>query len=180
MIGQKFPDFKMIAVKPFFNFPEENEVSAFEYIDQDSFKGQWKVFYFYPRDFTFVCPTEIIAFSQLNDEFNKRNTVVLGGSPDNEHVKLAWRRNHPDLKSLNHYSFVDAAAKLSAELGILQENNYILRATYIIDENNIIQHVSMLPEKIGRNPLETLRLLDALQSDDIAFCNRPIGGFNSY
>lgn len=175
-VGEKFPDFKFIGVKPKFNNPEENGVSAFEVIDNNSFNGKWKIVYFYPKDFTFVCPTEIVAFDQLVNEFEKRDTILLGGSPDNEFVKLAWRNDHPQLKGLNHYSFADAGSKLSAELGILSSDNVPLRATFIIDPEGVIQHVSVTPDKVGRNPIETLRLLDALQSDELAFCNRPVGG----
>lgn len=175
-VGEKFPDFRMIAVKPKFNAPEEKGISAFEVVNEQSFDGKWKIIYFYPKDFTFVCPTEIVAFDQLVEEFEKRNTVLLGGSPDNEFVKLAWRNDHPQLKGLNHYSFADAASKLSAELGIISSDGVPLRATFIIDPEGVIQHVSVTPDKVGRNPIETLRLLDALQSDELSFCNRPIGG----
>lgn len=175
-VGQQFPHFNVIAVKPKFNEHEENGVSAFEKIDNFSFKGQWKVIYFYPKDFTFICPTEIVAFDQISDEFTNRNAVLLGGSPDNEFVKLAWRNSNEQLKGLNHYSFADAASKLSNELGILSEDGVPLRATFIVDPRGIVQHVSVTPDKVGRNPIETLRILDALQYEGLAFCNRPIGG----
>src|SRR5690554_3059658 len=106
-IGDKLPEFSVVAAKPGFNQPEENGVSAFETITQDSFEGKWKVIFFYPKDFTFVCPTEIVEFAKLNEEFADRDAVVLGGSTDNEFVKLAWRREHPDLNGLNQWSFAD-------------------------------------------------------------------------
>lgn len=176
-VGQKFPvHFSMQAVKPFFNEPEENGESAFINVNSSSFGGKWRIFYFYPKDFTFVCPTEIFAFGQLKEEFDKRDTVLLGGSPDNEYVKLAWRNSHSQLKGLNHYSFADASSRLAQELGIIDEDGITLRATFIVDPNNVIQHVSVTPDKVGRNPIETLRILDALQSNELSFCNRPIGG----
>src|SRR5690606_24089151 len=83
-VGAKLPAFKIIGVKPGFNSHEENGVSAFEPITQDSFEGKWKVIFFYPKDFTFVCPTEIAEFAKLGKDFEDRDTVVLGGSTDNE------------------------------------------------------------------------------------------------
>ncbi|HBS31194.1 MAG TPA: alkyl hydroperoxide reductase, partial [Parvularcula sp.] len=94
-IGDRIPDFRVTGVKPKFNSHEENGQSAFEELTQDSFPGKWKVIYFYPKDFTFVCPTEIAEFGRLAKEFADRDAVVLGGSSDNEFVKLAWRRDHP-------------------------------------------------------------------------------------
>ena len=82
-VGQTLPDFKIIGVKPGFNSHEENGVSAFEPITKDSFEGKWKVIFFYPKDFTFVCPTEIAEFASLARDFDDRDTVVLGGSTDN-------------------------------------------------------------------------------------------------
>lgn len=78
-IGDKLPDFTVVGVKPGFNAHEENGVSAFEEITQDSFEGKWKVIYFYPKDFTFVCPTEIVEFAKLESEFADRDCVVMGG-----------------------------------------------------------------------------------------------------
>lgn len=120
-IGQKIPDFSLIAVKPKFNHHEEEGLSAFETITQDSFPGKWKIIFFYPKDFTFVCPTEIVEFAKLNGEFADRDAIVLGGSTDNEFVKLAWRREHKDLTSLNQYSFADSNGKLTDGLGIRDE-----------------------------------------------------------
>ena len=99
-VGEKLPDFKIMGVKPGFNNHEEKGVSAFEPVNQTSFPGKWKVIFFYPKDFTFVCPTEIAEFARLNKEFADRDAVVLGGSVDNEFSKLAWRRSHPDLDKL--------------------------------------------------------------------------------
>lgn len=176
-IGQKIPDFSIVVVKPGFNHHEENGQSAFETITQDSFPGKWKVLYFYPKDFTFVCPTEIIAFAQLNNEFADRDAIVLGGSTDNEFVKLAWRREHKDLHGLNQYSFADITGNLMNKLGIKDEQSgAALRATFIIDPENTIQHVSVNALNVGRNPQEILRILDALQTDELCPCNRQIGG----
>lgn len=176
-VGQKIPHFTVVAVKPGFNDFEEQGHSAFERITENSFPGKWKVLFFYPKDFTFVCPTEIVEFAKLNREFTDRDAVVLGGSLDNEFVKLAWRRDHKDLHALNQYSFADSRGELTDGFGIRdQESGVPLRATFIIDPENIIQHVSVNGLQVGRNPQEVLRILDGLQTDELCPCNRPIGG----
>ena len=96
-LGDQMPEFEVTGVKPGFMKHEENGESAFETLTEKSFEGKWKVIFFYPKDFTFICPTEIVEFAKLNEEFEDRDTVVLGGSTDNEFCKLAWRREHPDI-----------------------------------------------------------------------------------
>src|SRR5579862_4537832 len=106
-VGDKVEAFTVTAAKPGFNHPEENGQSAFEEVTEQSFPGKWKIIYFYPKDFTFVCPTEIVEFAKLAKDFEDRDAVVLGGSTDNEHSKLGWRREHPDLNSLKIWQFGD-------------------------------------------------------------------------
>lgn len=189
-IGYRIDPFKVIGVKPGFNDHEEDGQSAFEEITEKSFEGKWKIIYYYPKDFTFVCPTEIVAFDKLAGEFAERDAVVLGGSTDNEFCKLAWRRSHPDLNRLGHWSFADvlppyiqtpvvgiSGGNLIDQLGVRDpEAGVALRVTYIVDPNNIIQHVSANNLSVGRNPEETLRILDALQTDELCPCNRKVGG----
>ncbi|GGZ98053.1 alkyl hydroperoxide reductase [Ignatzschineria ureiclastica] len=176
-VGDTLEPFEVVAAKPGFNNPEENGVSAFETITEKSFPGKWKVIYFYPKDFTFVCPTEIVEFGKIAKEFEDRDAVLMGGSTDNEFCKLAWRRDHPDLDKLNHYSFGDPAGELVDMLGVRDENSGVcLRATFIVDPHNVIQHVSVNPDSVGRNVPEVLRILDALQTDELCPCNRPVGG----
>ena len=176
-IGDQLPEFEVTGVKPGFNKHEENGESAFEAITEKSFEGKWKVIFFYPKDFTFVCPTEIVEFAKLNEEFADRDAVVLGGSTDNEFCKLAWRREHADLNKLDQWSFADTNGTLVDALGVREPNAGVaLRATFIVDPHNVIQHVSVNGLNVGRNPKETLRILDALQSDELCPCNRPVGG----
>ena len=175
-VGNKINNFKIIGIKPKFEKHEENNESAFLEINESSFPNKWKVIYFYPKDFTFVCPTEISEYAKLNNEFEDRDCVVLGGSTDNEFCKLAWRREHPDLSKLNQWSFADTEGTLVDELGIRSEEGVALRATFIIDPHNVIQHLSVNNLNVGRNPNETLRILDALQTDELCPCNRPVGG----
>lgn len=176
-VGDKLEAFSVTGVKPGFNAHEENGVSAFEAITETSFPGKWKVIYFYPKDFTFVCPTEIVGFAQLNQDFADRDAVVLGGSSDNEFVKLAWRREHADLRGLNQWQFADTTGALIDQLGVREQAAGVaLRATFIVDPDNTIQHVSVNNLNVGRNPQEILRLLDGLQTDELCPCNRAVGG----
>ena len=176
-IGDQLPEFSVVGVKPKFNHHEEDGNSAFETITEKSFEGKWKVIFFYPKDFTFVCPTEIVEFAKLNDEFEDRDTVVLGGSTDNEFCKLAWRRAHPDLDKLNQLSFADSQGGFTDALGIRDKDEGVaLRATFIVDPHNTIQHVSVNALNVGRNPAEVLRIVDGLQTDELCPCNRPVGG----
>jgi lipoyl-dependent peroxiredoxin subunit C len=176
-IGDTLEAFNVTAAKPGFNLPEENSTSAFETLTEKSFPGKWKVMYFYPKDFTFVCPTEIVEFGKLAKDFAERDAVLLGGSGDNEFVKLAWRREHKDLSKLNHYAFGDTTGALIDQLGIRDKTAGVaLRATFIVDPQNVIQHVSVNNLNVGRSPVEVLRILDGLQTHELCACNRPAGG----
>ena len=176
-VGDKLESFKVTGVKPGFNHHEENGISAFEDITESSFPGKWKVIYFYPKDFTFVCPTEIAGFNRLAEEFAEREAILMGGSVDNEFVKLAWRREHPDLDKLGHYQFGDTSGSLIDQLGIREKDSGVaLRATFILDPDNTIQHVSVNNLDVGRNPEEVLRILDSLQTGGLCACNRRVGG----
>lgn len=176
-VGDKLDPFKVMGVKPGFNNPDEDGVSAFEEITESSFPGKWKVIYFYPKDFTFVCPTEIVGYNNLAKDFEDRDAVLMGGSVDNEFVKLAWRRDHSDLSKLGHYSFSDTTGSLLDQLGVREKNAGVaLRATFIVDPDNVIQHVTVNNLNVGRSPEETLRILDALQTEELCGCNRAAGG----
>ncbi|MDB5953005.1 MAG: alkyl hydroperoxide reductase [Massilia sp.] len=176
-VGDKLDPFSVPAAKPGFNAHEENGVSAFETITESSFPGKWKIIYFYPKDFTFVCPTEIVEFGHIANDLADRDAVLMGGSTDNEFSKLAWRREHPDLNKLNHYSFGDSRGDLVDMLGVRdKEAGVALRASFIVDPDNTIQHVSVNNLNVGRNPQEILRILDGLQTDELCPCNRAIGG----
>jgi lipoyl-dependent peroxiredoxin subunit C len=176
-VGRTLPEFKIVGVKPGFMRHEEGGESAFETLTQDSFPGKWKVIFFYPKDFTFVCPTEIAEFARLSRDFSDRDAVVLGGSLDNEFSKLAWRREHPDLHKLPIWSFADPAGRFAQALGVIDEAEGVAqRATFVVDPYNVIQHVYVTNLSVGRSPADTLRVLDALQTDELCPCNRPVGG----
>jgi alkyl hydroperoxide reductase subunit AhpC len=165
-VGQAFPNFSVTATV------STDKNKAFETISDSSYSGKWKVYFFWPKDFTFVCPTEIAAFGKLNQEFADRDAQVLGGSTDSEFVHLAWRNNHEDLKNLPFPMLADVKRELSAALGILDPNAGVCqRATYIVDPQNIIRFVMVNDLSVGRNPQEVIRVLDALQTDELCPCN---------
>ena len=133
--------------------------------------------YFYPRDFTSVCGSEVEAFAALAKTFSDHNAVLLGGSTDNEHSKLGWRRETPALDQPGHHAFADEAGTLVDQLGVRDRATGIaLRATFIVDPDNVICHVSVNSLLVGRNPDEVLRVLDALQTDAPCACQRGVGG----
>ena len=176
-VGQTLPEFRIVGVKPRFMRHEEGGVSAFETLTKASFPGKWKVIFFYPKDFTFVCPTEIAEFARLNAQFDERDAIVLGGSTDNEHSKLGWRREHPDLHELAIWNFADNGSAFARDLGVLNaEEGVAQRATFNVDPDNGVQHVYVTNLNVGRNPQDTLRVLDALQTDELCPCNRTVGG----
>lgn len=175
-IGDKLPEFSVTGVKPGFNSHEEGGASAFEALNEKSFSGKWKVIFFYPKDFTFVCPTEIAEFARLNKEFADRDAIVLGGSTDNEFCKLAWRRDHKDLDKLPIWQFADTNGSLTDGLGVRSSAGVAYRYTFIVDPDNVIQHVYANNLNVGRAPKDTLRVLDALQTDELCPCNREVGG----
>ena len=122
--------------------------------------------------FHLICPTEIAAFGKLNGEFNDRDAVVYGVSIDSEYVHLAWRQNHADLKDLPFPMLADIKRELSAALGVLDKTAGVAqRATFIVDPENVIRFVYVTDLSVGRNPQEVLRVLDALQTDELCPCN---------
>ncbi|TVR83488.1 MAG: peroxiredoxin [Rhodospirillales bacterium] len=165
-VGDRFPAFHLKAVV------STDPKSAFTEVSDQTEAGKWKVVFFWPKDFTFVCPTEIAAFGQLNEEFNDRDAVVYGVSTDSEYVHLAWRQHHEDLHDLPFAMLSDLKRELSAALGILDKAEGVcLRATFIVDPDGIIRFVSVNDLNVGRNPQEVLRTLDALQTDELCPCN---------
>ena len=143
----------------------------FTTITNDDHAGKWRVVFFWPKDFTFVCPTEIAAFGKLNDEFEDRDAQVLGVSIDSEFVHFQWRAQHEDLKKLPFPMLSDIKRELAGATGVLNADGVADRVTFIVDPNNEIQFVSATAGSVGRNVDEVLRVLDALQSDELCACN---------
>jgi peroxiredoxin (alkyl hydroperoxide reductase subunit C) len=165
-VGDRIPQFDLQAVVAL------EQDKAFARITDRSDAGKWKVIFFWPKDFTFVCPTEIAAFGKLNREFNDRDAVIYGASTDSEFVHLAWRRQHPDLKNLPFPMLADIKREFSTAFGILdRQEGVALRATFIVDPDGVIRFASVHDLSVGRNVEEVLRTLDALQSDELCPCN---------
>jgi peroxiredoxin (alkyl hydroperoxide reductase subunit C) len=144
----------------------------FKMISNTSHKGKWQVLFFWPMDFTFVCPTEIAEFGKANAEFQKKNAQLLGASTDSHFVHLAWRQQHPELKDLPFPMLADIKRELSTALGILHKDAGVcLRATFIINPDGIIRWASANDLPVGRNVAEVLRTLDALQTEKLTPCN---------
>jgi len=165
-IGRRFPEFTLTGVV-------SNEVkNAFQTFTHESFPGKWKVVFFWPKDFTFVCPTEIAAFGKLDKEFRARDAQLLGVSIDSEFVHLAWRREKDELRALPFPMLADIKRELASSLGILDpEAGVAQRATFIVDPQGVIRFVYVTDLNVGRSPEEVLRVLDALQTDELCPCN---------
>jgi len=190
-VGDKLEPFVVTGINP--------GSDKFFDITEKSFEGKWKIIVYYPKDFTFVCPTEIVAYDKLFQDFADRDAVLLTGSTDNEFCKLGWQASHEDLKKIKHIQFADTIRQgyqtgdtpttlgeesnyrwnegLINQLGVFYEPaGAALRATFIVDPDNVIQHVTVNNLNVGRSPEETLRVLDALQTGELCACNRTVGG----
>ncbi|VVC76628.1 Alkyl hydroperoxide reductase subunit C [Aquicella siphonis] len=146
--------------------------TAFADFTDKTYKNKWLVLFFWPKDFTFVCPTEIAEFGKLNQEFADRDAQLLGVSTDSEFVHLAWKQQKDELRALPFPMLADLKRELSGELGILDKQEGVAkRAVYIIDPQGVIRFAMVTDMKVGRNPGEVLRVLDALQTDELCPCN---------
>ena len=144
----------------------------FKQISNSTYNGKWLVLFFWPMDFTFVCPTEIAEFGKANAQFEKHNAQVLGASTDSHYVHLAWRQQHPELKTLPFPMLADIKRELSSALGILHKDAGVcLRATFIISPDGTIRWASCNDLPVGRNVDEVVRTLDALQTEKLTPCN---------
>ena len=135
-------------------------------IKPSDFKGKWKVLFFYPLDFTFVCPTEITAFSDQVALFEKLNCQVIGCSIDSQFSHLAWTerdRKQGGLGEIKYPLLADISKKTTTSYGCLNSEGIAFRATYIIDDKDVVQHVSLNNLSVGRNVEEVARLVEAFQ-----------------
>jgi alkyl hydroperoxide reductase subunit AhpC len=165
-VGDKFPEFNVKATV-------SNDIkTAFIDVTNTTYKGKWLVVFFYPKDFTFVCPTEIAEFGKHDKDFKDRDAQILGASIDSEFVHMAWRKDHKDLNNLPFPLLADIKRELSTSLGILDKNAGVSqRATFVVDPDGIIRFTMVTDLSVGRNVKEVLRVLDALQSDELCPCN---------
>lgn len=165
-IGEKFPEFSIPAVVSL------EKGKEFKTISSADIKGKWSVVFFWPLDFTFVCPTELAEFNRELRSFHDRDAEVYGVSTDSQYVHLAWRQNHHDLKNLAYPMLADNKKELSEALGVLHPTEKVpLRATYIVDPDGLVRWVSVNDLNVGRNIKEVIRTLDALQTDELCPCN---------
>nr|YP_009399124.1 2-Cys peroxiredoxin [Taenioma perpusillum]ARW68521.1 2-Cys peroxiredoxin [Taenioma perpusillum] len=155
-VGNKAPNFSSIGV-----YDQE-----FKQIDLSDYLGKYLILLFYPLDFTFVCPTEITAFSDKYDQFNKLNAEILGISVDSEYCHLAWSQMDRDsggVGNLNYPLVSDLSKQISISYDVLIDDGKALRALFIVDPNGIVQHSLVNNLDVGRNVDEVLRTLKAIQ-----------------
>lgn len=162
--GNRLPEFKVPACVG------TDAVEGLKDVSSRDFPGKWLVLYTYPKDFTFVCPTEIVEFDRRRSEFEERHAVVLGASTDNEHAHLARRKEHPDLRALRH-PLLFLSPALAQALGVLHPSSGVaLRATFVIDPEGVVRYAGAYDLDVGRSVAEVLRVLDALQSGGLTAC----------
>ncbi|MDR3581350.1 MAG: peroxiredoxin [Oryzomonas sp.] len=157
LVTQQAPDFTADAVLP---------DNAFGQISISSYKGKNVVLFFYPLDFTFVCPSEILAFNKKLDEFKKRNTEVIGVSVDSKFTHLAWKNTPVEDGGIGNIQYPlvsDLNKNIAREYGILFNDSVALRGLFLIDTKGVIRHAVINDLPLGRNVSEALRMVDALQ-----------------
>lgn len=165
-VGDRFPEFKLQAAVSLEAGKEFKEITNLDY------EGKWKVMFFWPMDFTFICPTELAEFGRKNQDFLDRDAQILGASTDSHFVHLNWRKNHDDLRDLPYPMLADTKRELTEALGILhKEEGVALRATFIVDPQGVIRYVGVNDLSVGRNVDEVIRLLDGFQTDELCPCN---------
>lgn len=163
-VGDRFPDFDLAAVVG-------RDDPQIERVCLEDYAGRWLVVFFWPKDFTFVCPTEIAGFGAAHRKFAAVGASIVGASIDNEYVHLAWRRQHPHLRTLPFPMASDLKRELAGALGILdKEEGVALRATFIVDPEGVIRFASVYDLDTGRSVDEVLRTLEALQAGGLTAC----------
>lgn len=168
MVGQPAPEFTVQA----YDRTKDGKDNEFSTVKLSDFKGKWVCLFFYPLDFTFVCPTEIVGFNKQLGDFEDRNTVVLTASTDSVFSHKAWCGSHNDLKGLKYLMLADTAHTLSKAYGVLKEDQGIAyRGVFLIDTNGVVRWLAVHDLGVGRSVEEVLRVLDALQTDKLCPCN---------
>ena len=163
-VGQLAPDFSVQAY--------DRSKDAFTHVNLSDFAGKWVCLYFYPLDFTFVCPTEIVAFNDAVGEFANRNCALLTASTDSVYSHKGWCDSHPDLAKMKHLMLADTTHDLSRKFGVLKEDAGIAyRGVFLIDPNGVVRWLAIHDLGVGRNVDEVIRVLDALQTDKLCPCN---------
>jgi len=167
-IGQPAPAFEIQA----YDRAKDGSDDQFTNVSLESYKGKWVCLFFYPLDFTFVCPTEIVAFNSALGDFQDRECEVLTASTDSVYSHKGWCDAHEDLAQLKYLMLADTSHKLSEDYGVLDaEGGIAYRGVYLIDPNGVVRWMAVHDLSVGRNVDEVLRVLDALQTDKLCPCN---------
>ena len=165
-LGARFPDFSLHACIP------ADPGSEFRTVDAHELEGSWVAVFFWPQDFTFVCPTELIEFNRALREFRALGARVFGISADSHFAHLAWRKENPELRNLEFPMLADDRKEIAGELGILDPVEQVpLRATYLLDEARKIRWLCVNDLSVGRSTGEVLRVLAALQCGELCPAN---------
>ena len=162
-IGQPAPDFQADAWIRGAHGPRKVALSEY--------RGKWVVLFFYPRDFTFICPTEIASFGALQPAFQREDAVVIGASTDSFFTHKAWFESDPRLQGIDFPVLADTSQQVSREFNVLLDDGAALRGTFIIDPEGIMRHITVNELDVGRNVDETLRVLQALRIGELC----PVG-----
>ncbi|SHI80940.1 peroxiredoxin (alkyl hydroperoxide reductase subunit C) [Roseomonas rosea] len=169
-VGDRFPSFKLNALEG--GARGLDPKTAFRIVTDADDSTQWKLVFFWPKDFSTLCPTEIVTFGRMAPDFAERGAVIYGVSLDSELAHMNWRLAQPELRDLPFPMLSDIKRELSSACGILDHNEGVpLRATFLVDTESTIRHVSVNDLAVGRNPQEVLRVLDALQAGALCPCN---------
>jgi peroxiredoxin 2/4 len=155
-VGQPVPDHSMQAYVRGERAPSEFDLS--------SHRGKWVVLFFYPRDFTFICPTELAAFAERHDDFLDERAIVIGASTDSYHSHKAWFESDPRLAGVDYPVIADTAHELSRSFDVLLDDGATHRATFIVDPNGTLLHMSVNEHDVGRSVEEVLRILRAFRT----------------
>ncbi|MGY8985620.1 MAG: redoxin domain-containing protein [Sphingomonadales bacterium] len=159
LVGEKFPDFTAAAVMPDDSIVDEFTLS--EYI-----KGKYALLFFYPLDFTFVCPSEIIAFDNRMDKFKELGCEVIAVSVDSQHTHYAWRNTPHDKGGIGQVSFpmvADLTKSIGYDYGVLRDDGITFRGSFLIDQKGMVRHQVVNDLPLGRNVDEAIRMVEALQ-----------------
>lgn len=164
-LGDRVPDIILNATV------SSDPANAFRRVSLVDYRGRWLVLFFWPMDFTFVCPTEIAEFARRANDFEARGASIVGASIDSEYVHLAWRQSHPELREIPFPMLADVQRNLTSTLGILHpELGVATRATFIADPEGVIRALTVTDMNVGRSVSEVLRTLEALQTNELTPC----------
>jgi peroxiredoxin (alkyl hydroperoxide reductase subunit C) len=171
MIGQPAPDFAGTAVVGGLS-DNLNPDNAYREISLADYRGKWTILFFYPADFTFVCPTELQEMGNAYEDLRDLDAEVIAVSTDTKHSHLAWRRHEEKLHRIPYLLLADPTKQIARDYNVLREDKgYALRGTFIIDPDGILQYMVVHNEDVGRSVDETKRVLEALQTGELCPCN---------